>query len=207
MPTPNTATEIKRLNAFYGGSMTALRVSALANVVLILSLAAMAYTLHDIRSQVSTWKPVVIRVDEAGTAVPIDLTTATAPATEVEVKAFCGQYVEWIQSYDPHNLNRDLGRAFACTVPETAQQLANYFRSDPAVQQLQRTGALVDCHLEAVQILHNSPWEVQVTYTLTNTSTSQKTKWYALLTLKPTERSFNDPFGLLVTGVRINNAI
>lgn len=187
--------------------MTALRVSALANVVLILSLAAMAYTLHDIRSQVSTWKPVVIRVDEAGTAVPIDLTTATAPATEVEVKAFCGQYVEWIQSYDPHNLNRDLGRAFACTVPETAQQLANYFRSDPAVQQLQRTGALVDCHLEAVQILHNSPWEVQVTYTLTNTSTSQKTKWYALLTLKPTERSFNDPFGLLVTGVRINNAI
>lgn len=207
MPTPNTATEIKRLNSFYGGSMTALRVSAIANVVLFLALAAMAYTLHDIRAQVSTWKPVVIRVDQTGTAVPIDLTTTTSAATDIEVKSFCGQYVEWIQSYDPHNLNRDLGRAFACTTPETAQQLANYFRNDPQVQQLQRTGALLDCHVEAVQILHNNPWEVQVTYSLTNTNNSQTTKWYALLTLKSSERSFNNPFGLLATGVRINNAI
>ena len=198
---------LQRFKAFYGSSILALRVSAFANLVLIAAVALLVVNLHGARAQMASWKPLVIRVDQAGRAEPVDLTLADDPATELEVKVFASDYINEIASFDPHTLNRDLGLAFACTDEACARQLLQHFQNDPELKKLKESGTVLQCRTTAVQVLRANPWEVRVEYTLTNFATGESRAWYALLSLKNTTRTFHDPFGLLVTGVRINTTI
>lgn len=198
---------LQRLKVFYGSSVLALRVSALANVILVAAIALLVYNLHEARAQMAAWKPVVIRVDAAGKAEPVDLVLANDPPSELEAKVFASDYINKIASCDPHTLNRDLGLALDCTETNCAKQLLSYFQSDPELKKLHDSGAVLQCRTNAVQILRTSPWEIRVDYTLTSFYTGESRHWYALLSLSNTKRSFANPFGLLVTGVRINTTI
>ncbi|MGC8724852.1 MAG: VirB8/TrbF family protein, partial [Acidobacteriota bacterium] len=159
------------------------------------------------RAQIASFKPLVIRVDQAGRAVPVDLTVSSDPATELEVKVFASQYVTDIASYDPYTLNRDLGLALRCTEEACGKQLVSYFQNDPQMKKLALSHGVIQTHVTAVQILRTHPYEVRVEYTAENLQTGQQRTWYALLSLKDCPRSFDDPFGLLVTGVRLNTTI
>ena len=198
---------LQRFKVFYGSSVLALRVSAFANLVLVAAVALLVYNLHGTRAQMAAWKPLVIRVDQAGKAEPVDLTLADDPPTELEAKVFAADYIAKIASFDPHTLNRDLGLALQCTDEACARQLLTYFQADPEIKKLRDAGTVLQCRTNAVQILRTSPWEIRVEHTLTNFATSEPRAWYALLSLKPATRSFVNPFGLLVTGVRINTTI
>ena len=63
------------------------------------------------------------------------------------------------------------------------------------------------CNRFPVQLLRSSPWETRVEYKLTNLETQQSRSWYALLTMENAKRTFHNPFGLLVTGVRISTTV
>lgn len=198
---------LQRFKVFYSSSVLALRVSAFANLVLVAAVALLVYNLHEARTQMAAFKPVVIRVDQAGKAEPVDLTLADSPASELEAKVFAADYIDKIASFDPHTLNRDLGLALSCTDEACARQLLSHFQADPEFKKLKDAGAVLQCNTNAVQVLRTSPWEVRVEYTLTNLANNEARSWYALLSMKPAIRSFNNPFGLLVTGVRVNTTI
>lgn len=198
---------LQRFKVFYGSSVLALRVSALANLVLVAAVALLVFNLIQARDRMASWKPLVIRVDRAGRAEPVDLTVAGDPATELEAKVFAADYVDKIASFDPHTLNRDLGLALGCTDQACARQLLKHFQEDPDLKKLKDAGAVLQCRTDAVQILRTNPWEVRVEYTLTNLATGESRPWYALLSFRPTARSFDNPHGLLVTGVRINTTV
>lgn len=198
---------LKRLRVFYGSSILALRVSALTNVLLLGAIGLLSYNLHAARAQLDTWKPVVIRVDAAGKACPVDLVVADDPASELEAKVFSADYVNNIQSFDPNSLNRDLGLALGCTSDACARQLVAYFQASPDIAQYKQTHAVIQCTVTAVQLLRSQPWETRVEYKLTNLETQQSRSWYALLTMENTKRTFHNPFGLLVTGVRISTTV
>mgnify|MGYP001765896088 CR=1 FL=1 len=198
---------LQRFKAFYSSSILALRVSAFANFVLLAAIGFLVFNLFSARAQMASWKPLVIRVDRAGKAEPVDLALADDPATELEAKVFASDYINKIASFDPHTLNRDLGLALSCTDEGCARQLLQHFQSDAEIRKLRDTNTVLQCRTNAVQILRTSPWEIRVEYSLTNLGTSETRDWYALLSLKPATRSFNNPFGLLVTGVRINTTI
>ena len=198
---------LKRLRVFYSSSILALRMSALTNVLLLGAIALLSYNLHSARAQFETWKPVVIRVDSTGKASPVDLVVADDPATELEVKVFSADYVNNIQSFDPHSLNRDLGLALGCTSDACARQLVAYFQESPDVAKYKQGHVIVQCTVTAVQLLRSGPWETRVEYRLTNLETQQARNWYALLTMENTKRTFHNPFGLLVTGVRISTTV
>lgn len=198
---------LQRFKVFYGSSVLALRVSAFANLVLVAAVALLVFNLHQARAQMAAFKPLVIRVDQAGKAEPVDLTLTDSPASELEAKVFAADYIDKIASFDPHTLNRDVGLALACTDEACARQLLGFFQADPEIKRLKESGAILQCRTQAVQILRTDPWEVRVEYTLNNLGTNEPRAWYALLSLKPTARSFSNPFGLLVTGVRINTTL
>ncbi|MEJ2368901.1 MAG: VirB8/TrbF family protein [Acidobacteriota bacterium] len=196
-----------RLKAFFAGNLLALRVSAAANLALLGAVVILGLTLHGINAQVKRWQPVVIRVDKAGSALPVDLTVDKHPASLLEAKAFSAQYIEDLQSFDPNNLNRDMGRALAVTGRKCRTQLVQYFRTDAGFHKLVAESSLVFCHVEAVQLVARHPMEMQITYRLQNLKDNTTSHWYALLTLKHAPRSFTNPFGLLVTGVRITQKL
>jgi type IV secretory pathway TrbF-like protein len=198
---------LQRFKVFYSSSVLALRVSAFANLVLLVAIGLLVFNLYGARAQMASWKPLVIRVDHAGKAEPVDLALADDPATELEAKVFASDYINKIASFDPHTLNRDLGLAFACTDENCARQLLQYFQNDADLKKLRDTNTVLQCRTNAVQILRTNPWEIRVEYTLTNFSTNEARSWYALLSLKTATRTFSNPFGLLVTGVRINTTI
>jgi len=203
---------LQRLRVFYGSSILALRISALVNLILVATVCLLCYTLYQIRAQVHEWKPLVVRVDQVGNAVPVDLTVDNEPGTELEAKVFAAEYVTRIQSYDPNNVNHDMGLALGCTDPACARQLINYFNADPTFAKLKDQQHIVQCRVNAVQTIRanqadTSPWELRVDYTLTNLVTNEVRHWYALLTAKTTSRSFTNPFGLLVTGVRLSTTV
>ena len=198
---------LQRFKVFYSSSVLALRVSAFANLVLVAAVALLVFNLYQARAQMAAFKPVVIRVDQAGKAEPVDLTLSDSPASELEAKVFAADYISKIASFDPHTLNRDLGLALSCTDEACARQLVGLLQSDPEIKRLKESGAVLQCRTQAVQILRTTPWEVRVEYTLTNLATNEPRAWYALLSLKPAARSFSNPFGLLVTGVRINTTL
>ena len=198
---------LQRFKAFYGSSILALRVSAFANLVLLAAVGMLVFNLYGARAQMASWKPLVIRVDRAGKAEPVDLAVADDPATELEAKVFASDYINKIASFDPHTLNRDLGLALACTDEACARQLLQHFQNDAEIKKLRDTNTVLQCRTNAVQILRTNPWEIRVEYTLANFSTNESRNWYALLSLRNATRSFSNPFGLLVTGVRINTTI
>ena len=198
---------LQRFKAFYSSSILALRVSAFANLILLAVIGLLVFNLFGARAQMASWKPLVIRVDRAGKAEPVDLALADDPATELEAKVFASDYINKIASFDPYTLNRDLGLAFACTDENCARQLLQYFQNDAELKKLRETNTVLQCHTNAVQILRTNPWEIRVEYTLTNFNTNESRSWYALLSLKTAKRTFANPFGLLVTGVRINTTI
>ncbi|MGC8854669.1 MAG: VirB8/TrbF family protein [Halothiobacillaceae bacterium] len=200
-------TTLPRFKVFYSSSVLALRVSALVNLVLLAAVGLLSWNLYATRAQIASFKPLVIRVDQAGRAVPVDLTVSNDPATELEVKVFASQYVTNIASYDPYTLNRDLGLALRCTDEACGKQLVSYFQNDPQMKKLAQSRSVIQTHVTAVQILRTHPYEVRVEYTTENLQTGQQRTWYALLSLKDCPRSFDDPFGLLVTGVRLNTTI
>jgi type IV secretory pathway TrbF-like protein len=200
-------TTLQRFKVFYSGSVLALRVSALTNIVLLAAAGLLSWNLYAAKAQIASFKPLVIRVDQAGKAEPVDLTVSNDPATELEVKVFAAQYVTEIASYDPYTLNRDMGLALRCTEDACGKQLVSYFQNDAQMKQLAASHAVIQTHVTAVQILRANPYEVRVEYTTENLQTGQKRTWYALLSLKDCVRSFDDPFGLLVTGVRLNTTI
>lgn len=203
-----TSTEpLQRFKVFYGSSVLALRVSAFANLVLIAAVGLLVLNLYQSRTQLAGFRPLVIRVDQAGKAEPLDLALADSPASELEAKVFAAGYIDRIASLDPHTLNRDLGLALACTDEACGRQLVGLFQADPELKRLRESGAVLQCRTQAVQILRTDPWEVRVEYTVTNLATNEPRAWYALLSLKPAPRSFSNPFGLLVTGVRINTTL
>lgn len=203
----NKDPELNRLKVFYGSSVLALRVSALVNILLIAAIGLLSYNLYAIHAQIRAWKPLVIRVNQAGNATPVDLVVDNDPATDLEVKVFCAQYIDNIQSFDAYALNRDVGLALDCTDQACAHQLLQYFQTDPQLQKYRQLHTTIQCTVNAVQILRSNPYEVRVDYTLTNMDSQQKRTWFALLTLKPSQRSFRNPFGLLVTGIRINTTV
>jgi type IV secretory pathway TrbF-like protein len=198
---------LQRFKVFYSSSVLALRVSAFANLVLVTAVALLVYNLYGTRAQMASWKPLVIRVDQAGKAEPVDLTLTNDPPTELEAKVFAADYINNIASFDPYTVNRDLGLAINCTDEACARQLVTHFQSDPEIKKLRESNAVLQCKTNAVQILRTDPWEIRVEYTLTNLATGEPRAWYALLSLKPATRSFNNPFGFLVTGVRINTTL
>ena len=199
--------QLTRLKAFYTSSGLALRVSALANLALVAALGFTSFSLHTVKAKIADWKPLVIRVDEAGRAAPVDISVIDSPASELEIKVFSAEYVSRIQSYDPYTLNRDIGLAMTCTEETCSRQLINHFQRDPDFQALKKSGAIVQCSVTSVQILSAAPLEIQVNYNLENMQTQETRKWFAVLTARPTKRTFYNPFGLLVTGVRINTTI
>ena len=62
----NQREPLQRFKVFYGSSVLALRVSAFTNLVLVAAVASLVYNLHGTRAQMAAWKPLVIRVDQAG---------------------------------------------------------------------------------------------------------------------------------------------
>lgn len=196
-----------RLKVSYGSSILALRISALTNLVLLAAMGFLTYSLYTMRAQVHEWKPLVIRVSDAGKADPVDLIVDNNPASELEAKVFAAGWITDTQSFDPNNANSDIGRALACTDAACAKQLVNYYQTNTEFQKLRTSRALVQCHTNSVQTIRTDPWEIRVDYTLSNFATNETRTWYALLTLKATSRSFSNPYGLLVTGVRINTTL
>lgn len=202
---------LQRLRVFYASSVLALRLSAVMNLVLVATVLALVFTVVQMRAQIRQWKPLVIRVDQAANAVPVDLTVDNDPATELEAKVFAGQYIGLIQSYDPNTINRDMQLALSNTDPACSRALVNYFNADPVVAKLKEEKHIVQCRVNAVRTLHtgsnSSAWELLVDYTVTDLTTGEHRDWYATLSAKLASRSYTNPFGLIVTGVRISTTV